>query len=140
MLRTLHGSVSPTDHALDGVAVVSDIFASVDPAASALKLRSILKNFQLSFAKSPLSLVSTVDSEGDRIINRESVLERVRRVMQEIRKKSPLIHQAGCSARSCGISEGIIFLGIDNEHCGANSSRQCYTGSRRESYYGNRGI
>lgn len=74
---------------------MSDIVASVDPTASARKLRSILTNFQLSFANNPLAVV---DLNRDLIINRESVLEGVRRLMLEIREMAPLVHQVGCLA------------------------------------------
>ncbi|KAJ3512635.1 hypothetical protein NLJ89_g3408 [Agrocybe chaxingu] len=86
LLRTLHGCVSITGHALDGVAVVSDIVASPEPGQAASKLRSIFKQFNESsrsfLAPSPSSNLTV-----------ESILDGVVKLMTEIRKVNPLVHQ-----------------------------------------------
>ncbi|KAI3619013.1 thiamine biosynthetic bifunctional [Moniliophthora roreri] len=46
LLRTLHGSVSRTNHALDGIAIVSEIMASNQPKEAATKLRDIIQHFR----------------------------------------------------------------------------------------------
>ncbi|KAF6763224.1 thiamine biosynthetic bifunctional enzyme [Ephemerocybe angulata] len=52
--RTLYGGVSVTGHALDGVAVVSEIVASQDPRGVANSLSKIVKDLQISTRASEL--------------------------------------------------------------------------------------
>ncbi|KNZ76685.1 putative thiamine biosynthetic bifunctional enzyme [Termitomyces sp. J132] len=48
LLRTLHGSVSRTGRALDGVAIVSEIMASGDPRQAAITLSTIFNSFTIT--------------------------------------------------------------------------------------------
>jgi hypothetical protein len=134
LLRTLHGSVSPYHRGLDGVAVVSDIVASLDPAASAQTLRSIISNFRQS------SLITTVAyRDHTRIMNRESVLKGVRRLMLEIRDMAPLVHQVGCWFNLFDGSKEIVDF-LDHEYSGTNSIGQRHLVSGGKSHHGNRNI
>ncbi|KAF5351697.1 hypothetical protein D9756_007742 [Leucocoprinus leucothites] len=94
LLRTLHGSVSPTGHALDGVAVVSEIVASKDPKNAAANLSSILSGFRARFTSVPRgrTLASSLYGDGS-VPTNPKILEGVRTLMIEIRKAGPLVHQ-----------------------------------------------
>ncbi|KAG6837001.1 hypothetical protein H0H93_016461 [Arthromyces matolae] len=82
LLRTLHGSVSRTGHALDGVAIVSEIMASENPRQAAETLSKISKSFTSSLPQS-LSSPTTADI----------ILERVSQLMSVVRDINPLVHQ-----------------------------------------------
>lgn len=60
LLRTLHGSVSPTYYTLDGIAVVSAIFASSKPQVAAREMLSILRAFRQNH---PLHIPSDAPTE-----------------------------------------------------------------------------
>ncbi|KAJ8474257.1 hypothetical protein ONZ45_g16010 [Pleurotus djamor] len=86
LLRTLHGSVSPLGRAVDGIAVVSQIMASPKPAEAATKLTDIFTNFTKhlqSELSSPLQSPTSTDG-----------LEKVCALLEQIKKISPLVHQA----------------------------------------------
>ncbi|KAF8629428.1 hypothetical protein AX15_003475 [Amanita polypyramis BW_CC] len=89
LLRTLYGSVSRTGHALDGVAVVSEIMASLVPAQAGRTMKSILSEFeegrQLNLSVSSQGLWANPVSE--------SIIEGVCTLLEEVRKSNPLIHQ-----------------------------------------------
>lgn len=89
VLRTLHGSVSMTGHALDGVAVVSDIFASSDPSASARKLSTVIRAFQ----KHSSLLLSTGISSPTLKYSAESIKASTSNLLMTIKNMNPLIHQ-----------------------------------------------
>ncbi|KAG5652357.1 hypothetical protein H0H81_005334, partial [Sphagnurus paluster] len=85
LLRTLHGSVSSTNHALDGVAVVSEIMGSLEPRQSTEKLSGIFKSFH---AGPPMPL-SNAGSDSFK----SAILEKVAELMVSVRELNPLIHQ-----------------------------------------------
>ncbi|KAJ7287569.1 thiamine biosynthetic bifunctional enzyme Thi4 [Mycena rebaudengoi] len=83
MARLMHGSVSRTNHGLDGVAVVSDIIKSSDPEQSA----KILKNIFTVYNK-PAHL-----GHSSEVWLRETILDKVASIMDGARKLNPLVHQ-----------------------------------------------
>ncbi|KAF9526525.1 thiamine biosynthetic bifunctional enzyme Thi4 [Crepidotus variabilis] len=83
LLRTLYGAVSATNHKLDGIAVVSDIIASKEPLNAAKALKTILSGFQSR----------GITSMPTRSLTPEILLDGVSHLMEEIRKKVPLVHQ-----------------------------------------------
>ncbi|TFK44211.1 thiamine biosynthetic bifunctional enzyme Thi4 [Crucibulum laeve] len=89
LLRTLHGTVSSRDRPLDGIAVVSDIFASPHPLQAAKKLSKIFHAFKddILSAKPTPTLY-----DGD-VLMSEKVLRAVVHLMESVRKVNPLIHQ-----------------------------------------------
>ncbi|KAF9071660.1 thiamine biosynthetic bifunctional enzyme Thi4 [Rhodocollybia butyracea] len=86
LLRTLHGSVSPTNHSLDGVAVVSEIVASTHPRETAAKLRELIYAFRRG---SSILKGLSVHSE----YSVETVIDGVVDIFEAIRKHNPLVHQ-----------------------------------------------
>ncbi|KAJ7783095.1 thiamine biosynthetic bifunctional enzyme Thi4 [Mycena metata] len=82
--RLLHGSVSSTSHALDGVAVVSDIVASPNPETAARRLKSIFKACKRCILDS--SAPTSVWSRGE-------ILDNVTTIMDGVRNLNPLVHQ-----------------------------------------------
>ncbi|KAF9462272.1 thiamine biosynthetic bifunctional enzyme [Collybia nuda] len=85
LLRTLHGCVSTTDHALDGVAVVSDIVASKEPRVVAEKFTKILEAFRainFGLLVAPRSVPS-----------KDQILASVNDLINTVRKTGPLVHQ-----------------------------------------------
>lgn len=88
VLRTLHGSVSTTGHALDGVAVVSDIVGSSDPSASARTLFDIIRAFKSSSVEVPgPSTLSTL------VYNPEYIKASVSNLLGVTKSLRPLVHQ-----------------------------------------------
>ncbi|KAG7091073.1 hypothetical protein E1B28_010130 [Marasmius oreades] len=87
LLRTLYGSVSRTNHSLDGVAVVSEIMTSDNPKEAAAYLRNILREFQ-SGSSIQLGLCTQPNTHTSESITREIV-----GLMVLMKKISPLIHQ-----------------------------------------------
>jgi thiamine-phosphate diphosphorylase/hydroxyethylthiazole kinase len=87
----MHGSVSRTNHGLDGVAVVSDIIKSSDPEQSA----KILKNIFAVYNK-PAHL-----GHSSEVWPRETILDKVASIMDGARKLNPLVHQVNplCTKR-----------------------------------------
>lgn len=85
LLRTLHGCVSTTNHALDGVAVVSDIVASREPRVAAEKLFKILEVFKARNIG--------LDITPGNISSKEEILKGVIELMNTVRKSNPLVHQ-----------------------------------------------
>lgn len=86
LLRTLHGTTSVSNRALDGVAIVSDIVASTEPKQAAEKLRLIISQFQTYYPAHPNGLLP-------QSLIRETILYSVGQLITELRKRSPLIHQ-----------------------------------------------
>lgn len=80
--RTLHGSVSVTGHALDGVAVVSEIMASTDPRGAAASLSKLVKAFKEEHAR-PRDLAPS----------KNDIIDRVSELVAKIREVNPLVHQ-----------------------------------------------
>lgn len=85
LLRTLHGSMSPSGHKLDGIAVVSEIVASREPHAISRTLRETYTAWDACIAgqKAKPSTAYTA----------ENVKAGVANLMSIIRKTNPLIHQ-----------------------------------------------
>lgn len=98
LLRTLHGTVSSTNRALDGVAIVSDIVASPEPQVAAETLRTILSQFRQNHYQHPLGLDESPLAAGPTTSN--SIIEAVLFLMKEIRKRNPLVHQV-CASICC---------------------------------------
>ncbi|KAK2464320.1 hypothetical protein APHAL10511_003777 [Amanita phalloides] len=89
LLRTLYGSVSQTGAALDGVAVVSEIMASPLPMETAQKMRDIVRGFKAGLC----ALMSGPRPGLWANPDAESIVEGVCKLVQEVRKSGPLIHQ-----------------------------------------------
>ncbi|KIM78882.1 hypothetical protein PILCRDRAFT_75085 [Piloderma croceum F 1598] len=87
-LRTLHGTISTTGHALDGIAVVSDIMNSADPLASARSLSSTIRAFKSYSAQVP-SASSVLSPEH----TAESIKTSVSSLLGIIKSLKPLVHQ-----------------------------------------------
>ncbi|KAH6897639.1 thiamine biosynthetic bifunctional enzyme, partial [Coprinopsis sp. MPI-PUGE-AT-0042] len=85
--RTLHGAVSDSGHALDGVAVVSEIMASTEPRKTVEKLAKIVKSF-----KDEHMCVAEVRISSP-ALSKETVLDGVATLMRKIRNANPLVHQ-----------------------------------------------
>ncbi|KAF9227454.1 thiamine biosynthetic bifunctional enzyme [Gyrodon lividus] len=84
ILRTLHGSVSATGHRLDGVAVVSDIIASMEPLRSAQTLKDAYMSWSTATNTRAVPLTRyTADSIKAGVVD----------LMQAIKETNPLIHQ-----------------------------------------------
>ncbi len=94
LLRTLYGSVSPTGHAFDGVAVVSEIMASSLPTETAQKMKDIVRGFKDGLRAHVSSPRRSLWVSPDRT----SILEGVCRLVEEVRRSGPLIHQVCLSA------------------------------------------
>ncbi|KAI0930341.1 hypothetical protein AcW1_009060 [Taiwanofungus camphoratus] len=86
VLHCLHGTVSSTGHALDGVAVVSDIVASPEPLVSAKKIATIVQ----AFKSNPLHTFSLPTNS---MYNPEVITSGVGSLLSSIRKFSPLVQQ-----------------------------------------------
>ncbi|KAF8198122.1 thiamine biosynthetic bifunctional enzyme Thi4 [Pholiota molesta] len=87
LLRTLHGTMSISNRALDGVAIISDIVASPEPQFAARRLQTIFSQFQQHCSTRSLGFDYPEQLTVDLIISESSDL------MTEIRKQSPLVHQ-----------------------------------------------
>lgn len=92
----LHASVSPRHRkALDGVAVISDIVGSTQPQQAAEALGSVVDSFKRARLQQPASVFPTASESGgpSRIRTREGILHEVGRLMDVVRRKTPMIHQ-----------------------------------------------
>ncbi|KAI0342020.1 Hydroxyethylthiazole kinase [Trametopsis cervina] len=81
VLHCLWGSISATGHALDGVAVVSDIMASLQPLVAAQTLSTRVR----AFYQGTSAPRSTYDVEG--------IKASVGSILQSVKKYGPLVHQ-----------------------------------------------
>jgi len=125
LLRTLHGSVSASRHRLDGVAVVSDIAASLTPRSAAQKLKDSFDAWTLDF---------DVQSQVTQVYDVETIKSRVVELLQVIRDKGPLIHHVG-------ILNHVPYLlstnwNADYECRGHEPIREYYLGIGCKSHYG----
>lgn len=84
-LRTLYGSMSRTYHSLDGIAVVSDIVASLNPREAANKLSDIFRAFNQSRSVEHHLQCTCPPSRND-------ILDGVVNLMNNIRGLNPLVH------------------------------------------------
>ncbi|KAJ7594574.1 thiamine biosynthetic bifunctional enzyme Thi4 [Mycena floridula] len=99
LLRTLHGTKSDTGRALDGVAIVSDIFASPNPRQAAEKLAGTIRAFKQQQALE----LATYDSD--------SLLDGVLELMKSTRSLNPLVHQITNNVVSTQSANLTIALG-----------------------------
>ncbi|KAJ3780735.1 thiamine biosynthetic bifunctional enzyme Thi4 [Lentinula aff. detonsa] len=104
LLRTLHGSVSTTNRALDGVAVVSEIVASTRPREAASKLCEILSTFRNSG-----SIPNAMSTRSDYSV--ENVLDGVIQIMSCVREHNPLVHQITNNVSIAQSANATIALG-----------------------------
>jgi len=135
LLRTLHGTVSSTNHTLDGVAVVSDIVASSEPQVAAQKLHTILSQFRHGYSQHPLGLDGSLLATGS--MTSSSIVEGVSSLMKEIRKRNPLVHQV-CSLFPLFEVLSVMDSELDHKYGGRNAVRQCHVGHWGQSNYGHR--
>ncbi|KAH8083795.1 Hydroxyethylthiazole kinase [Cristinia sonorae] len=91
-LHLLHGSVSKSGRALDGVAVVSDIVASTDPRAASARISSTVNAFKTRQQPSGHQF-SMTNPVTERPHNPETLKELVGETLTFIKKFSPLVHQ-----------------------------------------------
>ena len=89
LLRTLYGSASQTGHALDGVAVVSEIMASPLPMETAHKMKGIVSGFKDGLRAQMSGPRRGLWASPDRT----SIVEGVCRLVDQVRMSGPLIHQ-----------------------------------------------
>ncbi|KAF7793804.1 hypothetical protein EIP86_004925 [Pleurotus ostreatoroseus] len=85
VLNCLWGSVTPSGHALDGVAVVSDIVASTEPKIAAQRLAAKIRAFY--------DLPFRTFSEAHTSLTTDGIKNSVGRILTSIRKFGPLVHQ-----------------------------------------------
>ncbi|KXN90806.1 putative thiamine biosynthetic bifunctional enzyme [Leucoagaricus sp. SymC.cos] len=96
LLRTLFGTVSSTRHALDGIAVVSEIMASQTPKDATQKLVKIFSAFRAEFTSTALkgwTFSSSLYRQGGSRPEHGRILEGVQSLMSHIRIARPLVHQ-----------------------------------------------
>ncbi|KAH7927492.1 Hydroxyethylthiazole kinase [Leucogyrophana mollusca] len=95
LLRTLHGTVSSSGRCLDGIAVVSDVFASSDPLSAAKDLRDIFTSFSTHISKQAAQLASWQASPKGTLprYTPDSIKDGVVNIMRTIRDSNPLVHQ-----------------------------------------------
>lgn len=79
----MHGSVSRTNHALDGIAVVSAIVASSHPRLAAEQLLSIFRSFNVDL---PPRMSSFSSPE-------QTILDGVIELIEAVHETNPLVHQ-----------------------------------------------
>lgn len=90
--------MSSTGHALDGIAVISEIVASTEPRRATETLANILSAFRADFPHPPgldTRLTSDLYVTGD--LSPETVLEGVVQLLETIRGLNPLVHQVSPS-------------------------------------------
>ena len=87
VLHCLWGSVTPSGHALNGVAVVSDIVSSPNPKEAALKLRARIRGFY----NYPFRTFSEIPffAPGEKFIRGQ-----VGAFLDAVKEYGPLVHQA----------------------------------------------
>ncbi|WRT70239.1 hydroxyethylthiazole kinase [Kwoniella shivajii] len=92
--QLLHGSVSPLNsNTLDGVAVISDIVASLHPREAATDLREIVDSFKR--AKRVLKGQQSVFSilQGRDGLNEDQLIKGVEGLMEVLQQETPLVNQ-----------------------------------------------
>lgn len=91
LLRTLHGCASPTGHALDGVAVVSDIVVSPEPQAAARRLAQTFCAWAAAASRGPISF--PVTPEHKKFYTVEGFAFVAAALVNTVRRVRPLVHQ-----------------------------------------------
>ena len=87
--QLLHGSTSPKHgNALDGIAVISDIVGSTDPARAAVELRTVLDSFRRG-RQNPTKGVFRTEEDLDV----RQMLDRVGMLLEVTKKETPLVNQ-----------------------------------------------
>ncbi|KAI0037969.1 HK-domain-containing protein, partial [Auriscalpium vulgare] len=86
VLRVLHGTQTPSGHALDGVAVVSDIVASTEPFGAAQRLSTTIR----AWAALPRGRTSFSPSSA---YTSGKVIEAAAALVATVRRTKPLAHQ-----------------------------------------------
>lgn len=102
--QLLHASISPlNNHALDGVAVISDIVGSTTPKQAAESLRKVVDSFKRvrqakghirALYKSQRDVVGAADRTAQGLVRGAGELMRV------VRKETPMIHQVSLKSRA----------------------------------------
>lgn len=82
-IRTLFGSITTSGKSLDGLAVVSDIFASREPLIAARRLKDAVIRFKASRAR--------FSSPGNYAA--EPLKKSIGEALRCVRESSPLVHQ-----------------------------------------------
>jgi thiamine-phosphate diphosphorylase/hydroxyethylthiazole kinase len=122
----MHGSLSHTNHGLDGIAVVSDIVASSNPGQAAQLLKSMFiacKRNSARFNKAaPWS--------------RDEILGKAVNIMDGVRALNPLVHQVSDSR--CATDSDLNTLILDNKYRGFKPIGEYYPRFGGESDHGNR--
>ena len=99
-----------THHALDGVAVVSDIVASTDPKSAAERLNAILKDFKTNYIRSPLGLRDNLAvAEGNKMTVK-SILDGVVQLVTQIRGINPLVHQVSAYVDAIFLLQKLTYV------------------------------
>lgn len=113
LLRTMHGAVSVSGRGLDGVAVVSAIMGSTEPAEAARALSHTMKAFNTSY-----SLLSEPSSIK---FSTESIMQRAAHLLTLLRKYGPVVHQASLNfcleISAFELSDLIYTLLSDHQQC-----------------------
>lgn len=91
LLRTLHGCASPTGHALDGVAVVSDIVASSEPQAAARRLAQMFRAWAAAASRGPTAFLITPGQKAH--YTPEAIAAAAAALLDGVRRVRPLVHQ-----------------------------------------------
>ena len=127
-LHCLHGSVSTTGHALDGLAVVSDIVASSEPKAAAGRLASIIRAFKS--APPPVFSISGSQYTAD------NIKEKVASLVPAVRRHGPLVQQVRIEPLSSRARIDMSLVLLDHKHGRDNAVRQCDASARRVAHHG----
>ncbi|KAI0305529.1 TMP-TENI-domain-containing protein [Multifurca ochricompacta] len=90
LLRTLHGCASPTGHALDGVAVVSDIMTSPEPETAARRLAQTFRAWMALASHGPTGFLVT--SEQLAQYTQEGISAAAAALVDTVRRVRPLVH------------------------------------------------
>ncbi|KAA1472920.1 thiamine biosynthetic bifunctional enzyme [Dentipellis sp. KUC8613] len=106
LLRVLHGSVTPTGHALDGVAVVSDIVASSNPRASAERLALIFRSWA-AIPRGPKSFSVDVPD----VYLPANIVNAAADLVARVRHVKPLVHQLTNNVVKTQSANATIALG-----------------------------
>ncbi|EIN11870.1 HK-domain-containing protein [Punctularia strigosozonata HHB-11173 SS5] len=111
VLRTLHGSISTTGHALDGVAVVSELVASPDPAGVAQTLATSIKGFK----SEPLHTFSNAHIHRSLAVGsaytQDSIIASASALIGAVRSLKPLVHQITNNVVTTQSANATIALG-----------------------------
>lgn len=95
--QLLHASTAPiSDHALDGVAVISDIVSSTTPKRAAQELRTVIDSFKSARrvkGNSMALFASRPDVRGWAERTPAELIKGVKDLLEVVRGQTPMIHQ-----------------------------------------------